>query len=1015
MRWWMWTVALAGAAMAGTAVAGPVPGGLWRDVDEASARNVQLSRDIVPAHYRTLELARPQLESLLATAPAESATPIDRSPAILTLPMPDGSHASFRYVESSVMEAPLQLKFPQIRTYVGQGIDDPAATLRFDLTPAGFHAQILSWQGSVYIDPYQRGDDQHYISYRRADLMPREPLRCSVTGEKLGPEMPNFQKRGLKATSGTQLRTFRVAIAATGEYTTFHGGTVAGGLAAIATTLNRVNGVYERDLATRMTLVANNNLLVYTNAATDPYANTSGDLAANQTNIDAVIGAANYDIGHLVGTGGGGVAGLGVVCTTGQKARGLTGSPAPIGDPFDIDYVAHEMGHQFAGSHTFNGSVGSCGGGNRSAANAFEPGSGITIQAYAGICGSVNLANNSLDHFHRGSLDQMLAFIGSISASCGTVTNTGNTPPVVSTVDRYTIPASTPFELVASGSDGNGDTLTYNWEQMDLGAANTGPALVDNGGPLFRGYAPSTSPRRTFPSLAFILNNQNVPPATTGSFMTGELLPSTNRTMNFRVTARDNRAGGGGTQDAQTTLTVNAAAGPFRVTSPNTAVSWDAATPQTITWDVAGTAAAPISTARVRIRLSLDGGNTFPITLGTEANDGSASLPLYGATPTTQARIRIEATNNVYFDVSDSNFTITGNGPVQPLLRVVSANVTSGNNLIEPNECNTLEVTLANDGLAAATGVSATLSTSAPNLTIAQANASFPNIPAGGTATSSTPFQISSGAALQCFQPADLILSVSYGGGGSPYSEAVTLPVGLQGNGNYNFASGTGATIPVGGTLVAGSQADDAVVDLAVPAGFNFQVYGVNVSGGSTLRVSTNGTLQITPTGGSSGWSNTSLPSTGAGDSGAGAFPAAPVLLPYWDDIDTSTSAVTGGGIYTQVTGAVGSRKWIIEWRGEPVSQASSTITLNFAIEFTEGSSQFAYLYATTGGSTANGASATIGVQSTTTGSTFTQYGFNSGNVGPGVRLAATLSANVCSSGNGPCAGGDNLFRNGFE
>lgn len=1015
MRRWTWMSALIALVMSSALAAQPAPDGVWRDVDEASARNTQLPRDIVPAHYRVLALTRTALESALLQAPSETTSSIQGSPAVLALPMPDGSYARFHYVESSVMEAPLQLKFPQIRTYVGQGIDDPAATLRFDLTPAGFHAQILSWHGSVYIDPYQRGDDAHYISYRRADLQPREPLVCGVTGEEVPPQLAKLEHPAVNLASGDQLRTFRVAIAATGEYSTFHGGTVPLALAAIATTLNRVNGVYERDLSTRMVLVANNNLLIYTNAATDPYANTSGDLAANQSNIDTLIGSANYDIGHLVGTGGGGVAGLGVVCSGGQKARGLTGSSSPIGDPFDIDYVAHEMGHQFAGAHTFNGSLGSCGGGNRSAATAYEPGSGITIQAYAGICGAVNLASNSLDHFHRASLDQMLGFIAGISTSCGTVTNTGNTVPQVSTPAAFTIPASTPFELVASGSDGNGDTLTYNWEQFDLGAANASATLVDNGGPLFRGYAPSTSPRRTFPSLSYVLNNQNVPPVTTGAFMTGELLPSTNRTMTFRVTARDNRAGGGATQDALTALTVAAAAGPFRVTAPNTAVTLAAATPQTITWDVANTTAAPVSTARVRIKLSLDGGASFPITLANnEANDGSATLPLYGATPTSQARIRVEAANSVYFDVSDSNFTITGNGPVQPLLRITSATVSSGNNLLEPNECNTLEVTLTNDGLAAASGVSATLTTGAANVSIPQANASFPTIPPGGSATTSTPFQLSTGAALQCFQPVDLNLSVSYSGGGSPYADTLTLPIGTPGNGNYNFVSSTGATIPAGGALVAGSQTDDAVVNLTVPAGFSFQVYGVTVNGGDVLRVSTNGNLQITAGAGSSGWSNTLLPSTGSAD-GAGSFPAAPVLLPYWDDLDTGASAVTGGGIYTQVTGSPGSRKWIIEWRAEPVSDPASTIKANFAIEFTEGPNQFAYLYVATSGAGANGTSATVGVQANTSGAIYTQHGFNASSVAAGMRLTAALSANVCSAGTGPCAGGDNLFKNGFE
>ncbi|MGE4072769.1 MAG: zinc-dependent metalloprotease family protein [Lysobacterales bacterium] len=991
-------------------------GGMWTDVPEAGIARTASARQIVPLAYRSVQLDRNQLSTLLNQLPLESAVPATESDKILSLPLADGRYGSFRVVEAPIMEPALAAQFPEIRTYLGQGIEDRTATLRFDVTPTGFHAQIISWEGSTYIDPYQPGDLDHYIVYRKRDAQEQgERPRCLVSGEELPKDAPNFQKRNqvVNVSSGTSLRTYRVAIAATGEYTAFHGGTVSGGLAAITTTLNRVVGIYERELSVRMTLIANNNLIIYTNAGTDPYTNNDGFamLSENQTNLNAVIGNANFDIGHVVSTGGGGVAGLGVVCNSSQKGRGVTGSPSPIGDPFDVDYVAHEMGHQFGGNHTFNSSNGSCGGGNRNASTAYEVGSGLTIQAYAGICGADNLQSNSADYFHRASLNEMLAFTTNAGsgASCGTAAATGNTPPTVTTATAFTIPRSTPFTLTASGSDPNGDTLTYLWEEFDLGPTNS-PAgtLSDNGGPLFRNFSPVTSPSRTFPRLQYILNNANVPPQTTGGFLTGELLPSTNRTMNFRVTARDNRAGGGGTNEASTAITINAASGPFAVTSPNTAVTLDATQPQTITWNVAGTNAAPVNTATVTISLSLDGGNTFPLTLATgEANDGSATLILAGATPTSQGRIRVAADNNVYFDISDVNFTITGNGGTLPVLSNSGQQLLTGNQLIEPNECNQLSITLSNSGTATATAVSAVLSTSTPNVTISQPNAGFADIPVGQSRTSLTPFEISSGSALVCFTNIDLTLTVTYSGGGSPYVSNFSLPVGQAGSSNYSFASSTGATIPAGGTLVAGTQADDAVVDLAVPAGFNFSVYGTAVSGGSTLRVSTNGNLQIVNSGGSSSYSNGGLPSAGNADAGLGSFPASlPVLMPYWDDLDTRTSSVSGGGIYQQVTGTAPNRKWIIEWRGEPVNQSGTAITVQFAIEFNEASNQFAYLYALTGGSGANGASATIGVQSATTGSTFTQFSFNSASVAPGQRLTATLPAAICSSGSGPCGGG---------
>ncbi|MBL8245023.1 MAG: hypothetical protein JNL89_12565, partial [Rhodanobacteraceae bacterium] len=651
-------LALCGILTCAPAFAEDSADGVWSDVAEPGIPRSGPSQRVLPLAYRTVALDRDALDGLLAQAPQERDVPPGRSAARVSLPLPGGGYGEFQIVEAPIMEPELAAKFPEIRTFLGQGIDDRTATLRFDVTPQGFHAQIISWEGTSYIDPYLPGDTTHYIAYRKRDAQASGPRPvCQVTGQDLPVDAPNFQKRGVaaKLSSGTSLRTYRAAVAATGEYTAFHGGTVGLGLAAIVTTMNRINGIYERDLSVRMVLVANNNLLVYTNGATDPYTNNDGIamLDENQANLASVIGAANYDIGHVVSTGGGGIAALAAVCNTSLKAQGVTGSPSPVGDAFDVDYVAHEIGHQFGANHTFNATTGACSG-NRNASTAYEVGSGITIMSYAGICNPNNVQLNSSDYFHRGSLNEMLAFTTNpgTGASCGIATATGNTPPSVSTTASYTIPTFTPFALTAVGSDSNGDALTYLWEEFDLGPAVNGGAADNGSSPILRNYNPTSSPTRTFPELASILSGAN------GNAW--ERLPTTNRTVNFRVTARDNRAGGGGTNEAAVALTSVDTGAAFRVTSPNSAVTWSAAVAQTITWDVAGTVGNGINTANVRISLSLDGGSTFPLILANSTpNDGSATLVLAGATPTTQARIKIEAVGNIFFDISNSNFTIT--------------------------------------------------------------------------------------------------------------------------------------------------------------------------------------------------------------------------------------------------------------------------------------------------------------------------------------------------------------------
>ena len=274
---------------------------LWTDISESEIA-LAGTRDIVPDVYRTVKLNLDFLRPLLDSAPIEFTPEAKEGKSIITLPMPDGTFQKFIFWESSTMEPELQEKFPEIRTYTGQGIDDPYATLKIDLTPHGFHAQILSPDGRVFIDPYSKGDTKNYISYYTGNYRKvNDEFKCTVLFDEFSIPEPKQYPDFPTPPVGPQLRTYRLANATTGEYTIYHGGTVPLGLAAVTTSINRVNGVYEKEVAVRMILVANNNLIIYTNPSTDPYTNNSGGtmLGQNQTNLDAVIGNANYDIGHV--------------------------------------------------------------------------------------------------------------------------------------------------------------------------------------------------------------------------------------------------------------------------------------------------------------------------------------------------------------------------------------------------------------------------------------------------------------------------------------------------------------------------------------------------------------------------------------------------------------------------------------------------------------------------------------------------------------------------------------------
>lgn len=818
------------------------------------------SRYAYPEKFQSVSVDLLKLQAKLAAAPKENSAAAKSVSGRLTLdiPMPDGSSQRFSIVEYSMMEPGLAAQYPDFKTYSGQGIDDPTATIKISSTRFGFHSMILSSKGSFFIDPYDQNNKRDYIIYDKKDFKSRT-FTCETEHDlKEVEKYRNLSNSSALRTHGTQLRNYRLCVAANGEYTAFHGGSVASAMAAVVTSVNRVNGVYENEVAVRLTLIANNSLVVYTNGATDPYTNGNGVtmLTENTNNLNTVIGTANYDVGHVFSTGGGGVATLNGPCGT-NKARGVTGSSSPVNDAFDIDYVAHEMGHQFGANHTFNASTGSCSG-NRAASAAYEPGSGITIMAYAGICTATNdLAPNSIAYFHTKSFDEITTFIttAATGGSCPVTTNTGNTPPSGNVGADYSIPISTPFILTGSATDADNDPLVYSWEEYDLGSAGNWNAAQSsaNDAPLFRPFPPVTSPSRTFPKLSDIINNTTT---------IGEILPTVARTLDFRLTVRDNRIGGGGVwhNDVTQKVTTVATAGPFLVTSPNTAVSWGTGTSQTITWNVASTDLAPISCANVNILLSIDGGNTFPITLAASTpNDGSQSVVI-PANITTQARVKIEAVGNIFFDMSNVNFTIVAASPV---LTTLTTNPLGVSNLCAGSN---VSISYSGDGPANAGNIfTAQLSDinglfGSPvvigTLTATGSGTISCTIPAGATAgtnyrirvVSSNPAIIGSnnGSNLSIFQSVGSAGTITGSNVVCQGQNSVAYSVPLIANATtYNW------TLPTGGTIASGAGTNSITVNYSAAAtSGNVSVSGSNAgcgNGASSSRAITVNNLPATP------------------------------------------------------------------------------------------------------------------------------------------------------------------------
>ena len=581
-----------------------------------------------------------------------------RQAAAIVLPLPDGTFEEFEVKESIVMSAKLAAKFPGIKTYVGVNRENGYSTVRFEVSPSGFHAMLSTPKGTVYIDPINRKNSNEYQSYyekdflrgHKDDFQEGKPIDDHPALARQVNEL--VERGGAQRPSGTELRTYRLAVTATGEYTRFHGGTVEGALSAIVTTMNRINGIYEKEVSIRMVLVDNTDQLIFTDRNTDPYTRENLSELKNevQAKIDEIIGDANYDIGHGFSTVNGGLANLNVSCKSGLKASGVSGRLLPIGDPYDVYIVAHEFGHQFGASHTFNGTTGSCSAQNRTGYSAYEPGSGTTIMSYGGTCIFQNIQYSRDDYFHTQSADEIIAYTTlSGGNSCPVVTFTGNNAPIVEVGEGgFTIPRSTPFKLNGSATDLDGDKLVYSWEQFDLGPAGP-PQFPTGNAPLFRSFPPVDESYRIFPQISDIVNNTRT---------IGEVLPNYSRSLKFRLTARDNREGGGGVDYNEISFDVTDQAGPFIVTEPNVSMSLTVLTPQTIRWTVANTNINPVNCQKVNILLSTDGGLTFPTTLVSNTdNDGEVTVLIPDVT-TSQARVKVEAADNIFFDISNVDFNI---------------------------------------------------------------------------------------------------------------------------------------------------------------------------------------------------------------------------------------------------------------------------------------------------------------------------------------------------------------------
>ena len=620
----------------------------WQEV---SSEEIELKGeiDISVDDARIYKINDSEIKNLLWNAPHESDVIANAAKGqLIKFPISNGNEDLFYVYQYDMMAEELAKKYSDIRTFIGISRAHPDRKIRIDYTSQGVRAVIRDAQGMTYIDHYQRKDKEHRIVYKRSSFQTDKKVDCGVGLEKLDFK-PDSSNGTQKLLGECELKTYRYAQTATGEYSNFHGATSSSQsalvLSAITTTMNRVNEVYEQDLTVRFELIGNTDALFYYDPVSDPFngSNASNMINANQTNTDAIIGSANYDIGHIFSTGGSGLAGLNVVCSNGNKARGVTGIGTPAGDPFDIDYVSHEIGHQCGGNHTQNNPC------NRSGTSV-EVGSGYTIMGYAGIC-APNVLNNSIAMFNAANIIEMSNYLN--TRTCHVPTSIANSTPIIQAIEDKTIPPSTPFILDVEVSDPDTNVIYHSWEQQDSEVATMPPVSTNTGGPTFRSYLPKIESERYYPPISDYSQ---------GISNTWEVLPSVGRELNFLYTARDMSFTTGCIDTASVKITIDGNSNPFDVISQSTAESYLEYENVLITWDVANTNVAPINAQFVDILYSRDGGLTYPDTLVKQTlNDGMREVVIPGGLEN-DVRFMVKAFDNYFFDINDVDCSVTDAG-----------------------------------------------------------------------------------------------------------------------------------------------------------------------------------------------------------------------------------------------------------------------------------------------------------------------------------------------------------------